>query len=149
MQMIKLKTPQKSRNKRLILLALTCLVAQESRQQKRRSCWTRDWIARRATLGFSNTLINELVLEDGAEFRLMFRMDVAKFEELLSMVGPLIRKEDTLMRLSICARDKLLVTLRFLATGNDAFYSFVRFLLLSIRNFGSINGKIYSTFSEN
>jgi len=37
----------------------------------------------------------------------MFRMDMAKFEELLSMVGPLICKEDTLMRASICARDKL------------------------------------------
>ena len=54
----------------------------------------------------------------------MFRMDLPKFEELLSMVGPLIRKEDTLMRASICARDKLLVTLRFLATGNDTLYDF-------------------------
>ena len=37
----------------------------------------------------------------------MFSVDMAKFEELLSMVGPLIRKEDTLMRASTCARDKL------------------------------------------
>ena len=37
-------------------------------------------------------------------------------EELLQMVKPLIEKQDTQMRSSIPAKDKLLVTRRYLAT---------------------------------
>jgi len=47
----------------------------------------------------------------------MFRMDMTAFEHLLELVAPLIAKENTVMRMSISPRDKLLVTLRYLATG--------------------------------
>ncbi|XP_046998608.1 uncharacterized protein LOC124613905 [Schistocerca americana] len=45
-------------------------------------------------------------------------MDVLVFEELLCLVSPLIQKKDTVMRQAITARERLAVTLRFLATGN-------------------------------
>jgi hypothetical protein len=37
------------------------------------------------------------------------------FNELLSKVAPLIMKEDTMLRDSICPAERLAVTLRFLA----------------------------------
>ena len=68
-------------------------------------------------LGFCETLIEELVAEDTAEFRTMFRMDKAEFDRLLNMLLPLIEKVDTTMRACISAKARLLVTLRYLATG--------------------------------
>jgi len=47
----------------------------------------------------------------------MFRMDMMAFEQRLDMVAPQIAKESTVMRMSISPKDKLFVTLRYLATG--------------------------------
>lgn len=44
-------------------------------------------------------------------------MDSDNFNELLYMVAPLIKKEDTIMRKSVSEQERLIVTLRFLATG--------------------------------
>ena len=46
------------------------------------------------------------------------RMSPERFEHLLSLVGPLIQKEDTRFRRSISPEERLAVTLRFLATGD-------------------------------
>lgn len=46
-------------------------------------------------------------------------MDEKTYLELLSMVTPIIKKEDTVMRKSISAHERLSVTLRFLATGRS------------------------------
>ena len=45
--------------------------------------------------------------------------------ELLQMVGPLIQKEDTVLRRSITPHQRLASTLRFLATGRS--YTCLRF----------------------
>ena len=45
-------------------------------------------------------------------------MSPERFEHLLSLVGPLITKQDTTMRESISAEERLVVTLRFLASGD-------------------------------
>jgi len=47
----------------------------------------------------------------------MFRMNMMAFEQLLDMVAPQIAREITVMRMSISPKDKLLVTLCYLATG--------------------------------
>jgi len=74
--------------------------------KKRRSRWTRAWIAWRQTLGFSATLIQQLANENYcAEFRAIFRMDMVSSEKFLGMVAlaPQIYKKDTQMRMSISA----------------------------------------------
>jgi len=48
-------------------------------------------------LGFCETLIDELVAEDTAEFRSIFPMDKAAFDRLLNMLLPLIERVDTTM----------------------------------------------------
>jgi len=105
------------KRRKLLLVAVTCILADKHRRKKNTSRWTRQWLARRSTLGFSHTLVPKLVREDSAEFRAMFRMDMMAFEQLLGTVAALITKENTAMTMSISPRDKLLVTLRYLATG--------------------------------
>ena len=48
-----------------------------------------------------------------------FRMSPDRFNHLLSLVEPLIRKSDTRFRKSISAGERLALTLRFLANGNS------------------------------
>ena len=56
-----------------------------------------------------------------------FRLDEQLFDLLLTKVTPAIRRCDTHLRCSISPRDRLAVTLRYLATGNsmaDLHYTF-------------------------
>jgi len=76
---------------------------------KNRCCWVRNWIARCRCLGMSQTLVKQLTVEDGGDFRSVFRMDIESFENLLCTVTPYIEREDSHLRLR--------VTQRYLATG--------------------------------
>nr|XP_022905463.1 uncharacterized protein LOC111417424 isoform X2 [Onthophagus taurus] len=70
----------------------------EERKRKKRKIWVREWIERRNELGaFKST----------------------ELEDLLFIVGPKIQKQDTVLRELISASEKLMVTLRFLATGDS------------------------------
>jgi len=46
-------------------------------------------------------------------------MTSADFEYLLNLIGPSISKQDTHLRKSISARERLAVTLRFLTSGDS------------------------------
>ncbi|XP_040205932.1 protein ANTAGONIST OF LIKE HETEROCHROMATIN PROTEIN 1-like [Rana temporaria] len=48
-----------------------------------------------------------------------FRMSVETFDKLLQLVGPAIRRLDTRFRSCLSARERLAVTLRYLATGES------------------------------
>ena len=48
----------------------------------------------------------------------MFGMDIETFENLLCMVTPYIDKEDSHLRPYVTVRERLHITLRYLATGN-------------------------------
>ena len=47
---------------------------------------TRSWTKRRKENGFFETIIRELILEDLAGFKEMFRMGYADFEKILSSI---------------------------------------------------------------
>jgi hypothetical protein len=51
-------------------------------------------------------------------------MDYATFEELLLKITPIVRREDTNMRLAISPKEKLSITLSFLAEGNNIINDF-------------------------
>jgi len=80
------------------------------KRKSKRSCWTRGWM-RRGERSMSSTLVRELAVEDGAEYHAVFRMDEADFDYFLNLVSSLIAKQDTLLRTSISARERLEVTL--------------------------------------
>jgi len=108
-----------NKRKKLLLLATSMSIMAKIRRKKKRSCLTRSWIMRRDDRSMSNTLVREVAVENGAEYRAMFRMEEADFDYLLNLVSPLIAKQDTLLRTSISARERLEVTLRYLATGRS------------------------------
>lgn len=63
----------------------------------------------------------EKVLEEETDKTLisLIRISREDFHYLLSLITPKIRKQDTVMRAAITARDKFIITLKFLAAGDD------------------------------
>lgn len=53
-------------------------------------------------------------LEDGDRFQSFYRMEKKTFDILVELVGPLIQKKDTNYRCSVCPRERLLITLRYI-----------------------------------
>jgi hypothetical protein len=58
-------------------------------------------------------LIRELQLEDAQQFRNFTRLSAVE----VNMLGLVIGKKDTAMRNAISVEERVIVTLRFLATG--------------------------------
>jgi hypothetical protein len=89
----------------------------KKRARKHRTLWTQPWISRRLRMGAYHALIHELRSTDVRGYTSFLRMDPESFDLLLQKLGPIIAKEDTKLRLSIPAEERLAVTLRYLATG--------------------------------
>jgi hypothetical protein len=99
------------------ILAVVLAINLTNKRRRKRSKWVRDWISKRNCLGIQNNLIKELELCDTASYKNYFRMDKDSFDILFTLIKPLIEKQDTHMRNSISAKERLSVTLRYLATG--------------------------------
>lgn len=87
--------------------------------RKRRKVWRKNWVERREREGFCVKLYRELREEEPQLLHNFLRMSADQFDHLLALVSPHITKEDTVMRASIPASDRLILTLRFLATGDN------------------------------
>lgn len=110
--------------KHAVATILTWLVFESSEdeeevQQKKRKCWVKNWVRRRPQEGFYAKLLVELRAEEPALYRDFLRMNEEQYEHLLALVTPYIQKQDTVMRESISAGERLVLTLRFLATGES------------------------------
>lgn len=98
--------------------ALIAIAIKRKKQRRRnRTIWTRDWIVNRRNRGAYHQLLQELRLTDLTSYHHFLRMDIASFEEILEVVSPLIKRQDTVMRQAIPPGERLALTLRFLATG--------------------------------
>lgn len=86
---------------------------------KKRKVWVKPWIKAREVKGAYNALVSELSLTDREDYRRFMRMNPETFHELLGKVRPFIEKKTTNMRKPISAEEKLAVTLRYLATGEN------------------------------
>jgi hypothetical protein len=62
-------------------------------------------------------LIRELQLEDAQQFRNFTRLSAVEVESPVNMLGSVMYKQDTAMRNAISVKERMIVTLRFLATG--------------------------------
>lgn len=110
-------TIQKKKLAAMIILAI--LRKKNKKKNKRKRKWVREWIRRRATNDVTRTLIEELRTEDINGFKEFTRMSYEEYKFLLEKVRPVISRKDTNMRKSISAETRLLITLRFLATGDS------------------------------
>ncbi|XP_024885604.1 protein ALP1-like [Temnothorax curvispinosus] len=89
-------------------------------EQKNRRIWVRPIFTeeRRLAQGDSNNLLVEMQLTDPEKYFNYLRMSSTIFNELLKIVGPLIKKQ-TAVRKPIPARTRLEVTIRWLASGDS------------------------------
>lgn len=94
----------------------------EQRESKKRRVWRKDWVGLRESDGFCAKLMLELRAGEPELYRNFVRMAPEQFDHLLALVKPHIEKSDTNMRSSIPAAHRLVLTLRYLATG-DSFRS--------------------------
>jgi hypothetical protein len=62
-------------------------------------------------------LVRELQLEDAQQFRNFTRFSAVEVQSLVNVLGTVIGKQDTVMRNAISVEERVIVTLRLLATG--------------------------------
>ncbi|XP_066600805.1 uncharacterized protein [Prorops nasuta] len=85
-----------------------------NKKKNKRRIWTRQIFKTKSTL------LCDLALENrSGQFQQFFRISSEDFEILLNIISPKIQKRDTNYRSCIPAKERLAVTLRFLATGDS------------------------------
>lgn len=105
------------RRKRAAAAFIIAISRKERIKGPKKRIWVKEWIARRPTLGAYAMLLDELRSEDPNKFKNFLRMSETDFNFLLQLISDKILKSDTNMRESIKPRERLALTLRFLATG--------------------------------
>lgn len=91
-----------------VAIALVFALDSDKPPGKRRK-WSKDWFLKRETYWHVN-LLQEIRVNQPEDFRNFLRMDAPWFDELLSLVEPLIRKEDNVMCPSITPSERLSIT---------------------------------------
>jgi len=87
------------------------------RRKVKRKFWVKNWVRRCDQQGAYTQLIRELQLEDAQQFRNFTRLSAVEVQSLVNMLGPVNGKQDTAMRNAVSVEERVIVTLRFLATG--------------------------------
>ncbi|XP_050301586.1 uncharacterized protein LOC126739810 [Anthonomus grandis grandis] len=95
-----------------------CLVLKRKKEKNRR-LWERPWVARRNLRGIHHNLLRELLSEDSRSYENYLRMDHETFTFIASKIAPIISRQNTHLRNPISVEERLMVTLRFLATGES------------------------------
>lgn len=114
----------------IITLIIISLLMKKYNIKKR--IWTRKWIEMRPNNGAYNKLMQELENEDTPSLNNFLRMDKASFDKIANLKEPLIKKKNTRFRNAISVKERLAITLRFLATG--ILLNFVKMIQLFIDN---------------
>ena len=85
-------------------------------KKRKHRFWVREIYERRSTLGVFSTLFQELKTDREQFFRYT-QMSPDRFHHLLGLVEEKISKKDTQFRKTIFAEERLIITVRYLATG--------------------------------
>jgi hypothetical protein len=97
-------------------------ILMNKKKKRKRSLW---WVKRlfKNGLKYGNRLLEDMTFESNEDTVKNFtRMSVTEFEYLASLISSKVEKSNTYMRQVITVKERLAITLRFLATG-DSFKS--------------------------
>ncbi|KAM4026803.1 uncharacterized protein ACNLHF_022662 [Anomaloglossus baeobatrachus] len=100
------------------MLAYRVAEEQHERRRLRRRFWIHPINSVRMSLGVFNTLCLEM-RSHPEKFHSYVRMSGQMFDVLVEKVDPFIRRMDTFCRMAIPPAERLMITLRFLATGES------------------------------
>jgi len=92
-------------------LLLFALLYRRRKSKKRRPVWVHPILQTREKYGEFHQLVTELRLF-GSQFKDYFRLTTTQFEHVLTLVGPLIAKQDTKFRKAITPAERLAICLR-------------------------------------
>ncbi len=115
-----------TRKKRLAMMSVVCILRRrrkrreksEALQERKKRFWVRD-IFKDKTSSEYNGLLQELRMNDREFHYRYLRMSKERFDHLYSLLEPKIAKKDTRFRRCIPARQRLVIALRYLATGSS------------------------------
>ncbi|XP_040214550.1 uncharacterized protein LOC120944863 [Rana temporaria] len=103
---------------------------QEERSRRQHQYWVHPMVSHRVSTGHFCNLYSEL-RSYPTKFMNFTRMSVPRFDDLLERLRPRLTRMDTVMRNSVSPEERLLVTLRFLATG-QSYVTLHHYFLLGI-----------------
>lgn len=102
----------------LVMLGVLAIQNGLKKKMKKRSTWSKQWLQNRENYSHM-TLLRELQENNPDDFRNYLRMNDECFQALLQLVTPVIKKQITIMRQPISPEQRLVATLRYLATGRS------------------------------
>lgn len=95
------------------------ILALSLNKKVKRKRWAKNWLQQRERYTHLNLMAEIKLHGEMDDYENYFRMPEPCFEELLTIVTPFLTKQDTVMRKSITPREKLALTLHYLATGRN------------------------------
>ncbi|XP_052399694.1 uncharacterized protein LOC127946919 [Carassius gibelio] len=109
----------------LALSALGILLVEKERNnrtrkiRRKRTKWVKPWILQKQAHGAFPNLCRELELDETSDFKNFARLFPIQFNTLKELITPIIQRKNTNYRDCISVGERLMVTLRFLATGES------------------------------
>ncbi|XP_077314623.1 uncharacterized protein LOC143934951 [Lithobates pipiens] len=112
-----------NRKQKMAAMVIVIIALEEEKKKRRKNrrksrVWTKNWLLQREKFSHINLLTN-LRENNPEDYRNYLRMTQESFGMLLSHVRPHITKQDSCMRKAVSAEERLMATLRFLATGRS------------------------------
>lgn len=101
-------------------LATVCceIINNDSNKAKETKMWMHPWRHSREDKGAAYALIPELLrFNDYFHYNNFMRMNELQFNFLLQLVSPFIQKQNTKFRKCIPPKERLIIAIRYLATG--------------------------------
>lgn len=103
---------QISQRRKLLAIIAASSIIEKTNKYKRKRFWISELCQSRQDFG-AFYKVYPIILNDPTMFRNYCRMTKEQFEDLLILIAPIITKEDAI-RTSILAKERLLLTLRYL-----------------------------------
>lgn len=110
-------------NATLLFGMMGYIIIRRRKRTRNRTKWAKTWLLRKEL--HHMPLIRQLQEDDPDDFKNYLRMDEATFKYLLDLVKNKLTKKDTVMRRAIPPEERLIATLRYLASGR--YYNCLRF----------------------
>lgn len=115
----------------------------KKREKKKRRWWTKRFFTNR--LHYGNTLYDDITFEEDDQNFL--RISKEDLEYLTNLIRPAVEKSNTYMRDAISVNERVMVTLRFLATG-DSYASLQYLFRISRQSISSIIPEVCDALIE-